>query len=199
MRPRQSRGHQSHLNCVVVAVFFAVYILFRVVRSFKLSRMDTPAHGSNDMMMMPMWFTFTVDTILWFKQLHPNTWPTYIVSLLGLVAFGILHEALASYRITLAKAPKTPAAVQGYSPMPDSAPINARRSAMARLGASALYASNLTTGYLLMLAVMSYNAGIFIAVVLGMGIGHFIFCSKPWHQQTARMDTCCETMMNFDE
>ena len=38
-----------------------------------------------------------------------------------------------------------------------------------------LYAFNLTTSYLLMLAVMSYNVGYFIAIVTGLALGHFIF------------------------
>ena len=33
---------------------------------------------ANEMMMMPMWFTCGVDTVLWFKWWHPTTLPTYV-------------------------------------------------------------------------------------------------------------------------
>lgn len=63
-----------------------------------------------------------------------------------------------------------------------------------RLQHSALYVANLASGYLLMLAVMSYNAGFFAVVVLSMGAGHFLFFSQaPWHLSVARGDACCET------
>jgi hypothetical protein len=37
------------------------------------------------------------------------------------------------------------------------------------------YALSLVTSYLLMLAVMTYNVGVFVAVVSGMALGHYLF------------------------
>lgn len=43
---------------------------------------------------------------------------------------------------------------------------------------AALYALNLATGYLLMLACMTYNVGAFAAVLLGMGSGFLLFFDR---------------------
>ncbi len=97
-------------------------------------------HGS--MMMMPMYFMATTDTILWFKGLHTHSLVTYLLSLAGLAGFALLHEALAAFRVTLAKASKP--VPEGYSPMPE--PATGRKVLLRRAGISGLYALNLTTG-----------------------------------------------------
>lgn len=147
------------------------------------------------MMMMPMWFMCTVDTILWFKSWHPTSLLPYMGTVLLLACFAVLHEALASWRVSFARA-NNPAAPQGYVAVPSERP---KERSQLRLRAinSLLYTANITTGYLLMLAVMSFNVGFFAAVVLGMGIGHFLFFSKPWHLEMARVDACCETAIGL--
>ena len=52
-----------------------------------------------------------------------------------------------------------------------------------------MYAVNVTISYLLMLAIMTYNVGYFIAIVGGLAAGHFIFFSEA--SATAAPDTCC--------
>lgn len=147
-------------------------------------------------MMMPMWFMWTVDTILWFHSWHPRTWLPYLCTLAALATFAVVHEALASYRVSWAKSHSSAvAAAAGYVAVPGGR--KAAGMLQLRAVSSLLYTANITTGYLLMLAVMSFNIGFFIAVVLGMGLGHFIFFSKPWHLELARHDACCETAVGY--
>lgn len=63
----------------------------------------------------------------------------------------------------------------------------------ARLVSTGLYAMNVVVSYLLMLAVMTYNVGYFLAIVTGLALGHFLF------QKTVSVgpgsDTCCTSSL----
>ncbi|CAK7341731.1 unnamed protein product [Dovyalis caffra] len=53
-----------------------------------------------------------------------------------------------------------------------------RRWSAARVGGVCAFGINSGIGYLLMLVVMSFNAGVFLAVVLGLAIGYLLFRSE---------------------
>lgn len=72
-------------------------------------------HGDMAMVMMPMSFQASYDTILWFDAWHPKTPLTYVASILALLAFAIAHEALAAYRVTHAAMAGASAATGGFS------------------------------------------------------------------------------------
>ena len=47
---------------------------------------------------MPMYFVNTFKTTLWFKSWETDTVWAYVLSLVGLVAFAVVHECIACYR-----------------------------------------------------------------------------------------------------
>ncbi|KAF8393635.1 hypothetical protein HHK36_021881 [Tetracentron sinense] len=53
-----------------------------------------------------------------------------------------------------------------------------RWSNPAKFSVAVLFGINSAIGYLLMLAIMSFNGGVFVAVVLGLAFGFFLFRSK---------------------
>ena len=68
-----------------------------------------------------------------------------------------------------------------------------RHSLAVRATLSLLYGVNLITSYLLMLAVMSFNVGIFVAIVSGLALGHFIFfpaAAAKGSRTAASMSAC---------
>ena len=64
---------------------------------------------------------------------------------------------------------------------------------MLRAALSLLYALNVATSYLLMLAVMTFNVGYFFVVVFGLALGHFIFfpLGAPNAASSVMSETCC--------
>lgn len=66
---------------------------------------------------------------------------------------------------------------------------SARVGSGSRVVLTVLYAVNVAISYLLMLAVMTYNVGYFVIIVLGLAIGHFVFfCAAS---PMAAPDVCC--------
>ena len=209
---------RSYPLYIAIVSFCLLLSYVRIIRNLKMehhmhthnqqdhSGNTSSSHGG-DMMMMPMWFQATIDTVLWLEPWHTTSWPAYIAALLGLILFGIIHEYLASYRVRLTRAKPAPLTQSYSSPllseenpaMAGEGPIADLGSMKSRAYSSLLYACNLATGYLLMLAVMTYNVGFFFAVVSGMGLGHFLCFTMPWHRHHVRMDSCCETLSHADD
>ncbi|KAF5843751.1 Ctr copper transporter family-domain-containing protein [Dunaliella salina] len=118
-------------------------------------------HAGSEMGMMPMYFVNTCKATLWFRGWVTDGPVSYALSMCFLVAFAIAHEALAVHRSSfLGKLSR------------ESKPR--RISPMEKFWLALLYALNMGTSYLLMLAVMTYNIGFCVAVVLGLGTGYFM-------------------------
>ena len=58
---------------------------------------------------------------------------------------------------------------------------------------TAAFTVNMILAYLLMLAVMTYNVGCFVAVVGGLAVGHYVYVSGGVEGMAGRAeaDLCC--------
>ncbi|CAL8468944.1 g8485 [Coccomyxa elongata] len=146
--------------------------------------------GSMGMMMMQMYFTASTHVTLWLKQWHTHTSVWYAVSLLGLLALALIQEFLSSYRASfarrLAKTGPLDSSSSAEIPLIGS---SLRAASGPRVVVTVLYALNVAISYLLMLAVMTYNVGYFVVIVLGLAAGHFIFFGPA--SPLASADACC--------
>jgi hypothetical protein len=83
-----------------------------------------------------------------FHSWHPTTLLPYLGSCLLLVAFAILHEALASWRVSFAKS-NAHSAPHGYVAVAGSERFKEKSLLQLRVTNSLLYTANITTGGLL--------------------------------------------------
>jgi hypothetical protein len=56
-----------------------------------------------------------------------------------------------------------------------------------------MYMIALSFGYFLMLAAMTYDTGVFLATILGLGIGFFLFKDTEKEEMSGNIDPCCST------
>lgn len=65
-----------------------------------------------------------------------------------------------------------------------------KRWSVGRLTGSVLFGINSAIGYFLMLAIMSFNGGVFVAIVVGLAVGYLLFRSGD-DEQVVVVDNPC--------
>ncbi|KAJ8427268.1 hypothetical protein Cgig2_021774 [Carnegiea gigantea] len=128
--------------------------------------------------MMHMTFYWGTKVTLLFDWWKTESWPSYYLTLLFCFLFAAFYQYLEDRRLSLlALATKRSSGPSINAPLLPSR-FGTRLDNPARVGTAALFGVNSAIGYLLMLAVMSFNGGVLIAVVLGLAVGYFLFRAK---------------------
>ncbi|RLN32852.1 copper transporter 5.1 [Panicum miliaceum] len=142
--------------------------------------------------MMHMTFYWGKSATILFDGWRTSTWPGYLLSLVALLLAAAFYQYLEALRIRVKLAAGGGAAAGKQGPSipppassdPSRAPLLAPALAAAagrwpaRVAVAAMFGVNSGLGYLLMLAVMSFNGGVFIAVVVGLALGYLAFRSS---------------------
>lgn len=119
---------------------------------------------------------------LLFDFWRTDSWLNYAVTLLACVLFSVFYQYLENRRLRFKMLSKTrgsaPVAVDSSAAVPllySRLGIKRGQWTASKFAGSVLFAINSGIGYLLMLAVMSFNGGVFVAVVVGLGLGYLLF------------------------
>lgn len=127
--------------------------------------MHTTLHWSNQVTLL-------------FDSWNTKSWPTYALALLICFLVAVFYQRLEAMRLHLKSAANP-------SPPSLNTPLivpKLGRNWKIRLGLAALFGLNSGIGYLIMLAIMSYNGGVLLAVVLGLTVGYFVFRSEDFSE-----------------
>ncbi|KAK7383431.1 hypothetical protein VNO78_29110 [Psophocarpus tetragonolobus] len=127
--------------------------------------------------MMHMTFYWGKKVTILIDSWKTDSWTSYFLSLLACLVVAAFYQYLENRRIRLKLV-----AVDRRTPPPDiRAPLMRWGVAgdKAKLGVkfaeAVLFGVNSAIGYLLMLAIMSFNGGVFLSIVVGLVIGYFFF------------------------
>ncbi|MCO5604902.1 hypothetical protein L7F22_059076 [Adiantum nelumboides] len=160
---------------------------------------DDPDTGSDSnsspmsmMSMMQMSFYWGKRATILFSGWKTSSVGNYVGSLLALLVIAFLYqylERLTSSASPLIPQPRRRPAAHAAAGAPkmaqqsanviddDDAVKGSRTPLTTKLLLTLIFGIRVGLAYLLMLAVMSFNAGVFIAVVLGFSVGFFVFRS----------------------
>ncbi|GMN52979.1 hypothetical protein TIFTF001_022114 [Ficus carica] len=126
--------------------------------------------------MMHMTLYWGKDVTLLIDSWRTDSWTSYLLTLLACFLVSAFYQFLEDRRLRF----KSSVAADRSPPSLDALLLfklgaGARGSATARAASAVLFGVNSAIGYLLMLAVMSFNGGVLVAIVLGLSVGYFLF------------------------
>lgn len=142
---------------------------------------------------MHMTFYWGIKATILFDFWKTDSWLSYIITLLACFVFSAFYQYLENRRLQFkslsssVNSPPPPPSASGVSaPL---IPKSGTRSA-AKAASVLLFGVNAAIGYLLMLAVMCFNGGVFIAIVVGLTVGYLFFRSDDGGADAAAENPC---------
>lgn len=135
------------------------------------------------MMKMGMTLHWSKELTLLLDSWKTESWPSYILTLLFCFLLSLFHQRLEVQLLKLKSIKISPLPPLLPPPLSESTAtsIDAPKPVpdlCNRMSSAALFGFTSAIGYVIMLTVMTYNAGVFFAVVLGVSSGYFLFRSK---------------------
>jgi copper transporter 1 len=141
--------------------------------------------------MMHMTFYWSRSVTLLFDSWKTNTWLGYVLTLLVCFLFSVFYQYMEDRRIRLQLSSINKSQSPIEVPLLNSKfSCSARWSPLKFLGAL-IFGVNAAIGYLLMLAIMSFNGGVFVAVVIGLAVGYLLFRSGDGVDPVVVVDNSC--------
>ncbi|KAK3213270.1 hypothetical protein Dsin_017976 [Dipteronia sinensis] len=142
--------------------------------------------------MMHMTFYWGRTVTVLFDSWKTESWLGYALTLVACFVVSAFYQYLEVWRFRLIR---LGARAGGGGPTGIDAPLLQRKVAgkysAARIAGTLMFGVNSGLGYMLMLAVMSFNGGVFLAIVLGLTVGYLFFRTGNEEATTVIVDNPC--------
>ncbi|KAM1223774.1 hypothetical protein ACFX2G_043715 [Malus domestica] len=143
--------------------------------------------------MMHMTFYWSRQVTLLFDSWKTDTWTSYSLTLLACLLVPAFYQYLEDLRVRIKRAASS-SSLKSASDAPIRTPLlggAGGRFSAGRLAESVLFGVNVAIAYMIMLAIMSFNGGVFVAIVLGLAIGYLAFRSGDDDVAGVVVDNSC--------
>ena len=144
--------------------------------NIEIQQTDENVQGMDMMMMMYMWFWQGTEVTYLFKDIKSTSTGGYVLGLFCVALLAIILELLV-YVQSQVKIKEINSQIneQMWENIPyKRSSIRCKVSVQSRLLQGFLYMIMVLTAYFVMLLVMTFNAGILVSVVLGLGFGNLM-------------------------
>ncbi|XWS72275.1 hypothetical protein CRYUN_Cryun02cG0026200 [Craigia yunnanensis] len=136
--------------------------------------------------MMHMTLYWGKDVTLLIDSWKTDSWLGYFLTLLACFLFSSFYQYMEDRRLRFRSL------VSSNPSQPSSTavvPLLHKYRSSAKFATAVLFGINSAIGYLLMLAIMSFNGGVFLAIVLGLAVGYLFF--RCTDEDTVVVDNVC--------
>ncbi|KAI3811514.1 hypothetical protein L1987_21238 [Smallanthus sonchifolius] len=140
--------------------------------------------------MMHMTFYWGNHVTLFVDSWTTNSWFSYFITLLTCFILSMFGQFMEDHRLRLRLLSSSTTAVAAIENDPLLYTKLFSGGSRARFFGSVLFGINSGINYLLMLAVMSFNGGVFVVIVVGLAVGYWLFRSSDEEGIMLLDDTC---------
>eukprot|EP00897_Mesotaenium_endlicherianum_P005511 jgi/Mesen1/4989/ME000248S04277 len=144
--------------------------------------------------MMHMTLYWGKDATILLKSWSTTTWGSYLTALIVTFIFCMLHEWLTTYRLQFLASKRSKKRFASHGGDDPTIPLvdmdGQQLTSLHKAIGTSLYAVNAACSYIIMLIVMTFNGGLFLAVVFGLACGYFFF-GITRNTIAASSEICC--------
>lgn len=139
---------------------------------------------------MHMTFYWGTKVTILFNSWKTDSWFGYLLTLLACFLVASFYQYMEDRRLRFKSLVSTKPAVRSITGT-EAVPLLIKRGGVnaPKYATAVLFGINSAIGYLLMLAIMSFNGGVFLAVVLGLAVGYLLFRSSD--EEVVVVDNPC--------
>ncbi|KAI3514026.1 hypothetical protein L1887_12342 [Cichorium endivia] len=140
--------------------------------------------------MMHMTFYWGPNVTLLIDSWKTDSWFSYFLTLIFCFLFSAFYQFMEDRRLRFKLLSSSTMAVGDVEDVPLLYTKFFSDRRRARFAGSVLFGINSAINYFLMLAVMSFNGGVFVVIVVGLAVGYLLFRSADDEQIMVDEDPC---------